>query len=342
MTANLIKGKSFRGALRYNLDKLNRGVAEILSHNFCSTREHTILKEINHVRILRPNLTRYFYHNSINFPPSESIPNNQMMQIGLDYLQAAGFNQHQYIMFRHHDTNHPHLHILVNRIGFDGSVVSDSNDYARTEHILRSLENKYNLTSVAPSRQAQERAVTKNELEMMKRTKQPSHKTKLQWIIKTTLHKHHQQTLSQFVQALKRNGIHAHFNIASTGYISGITYQLQDFIITGSKLGNDFKWTSIKNKINYNQKEDHQFILQWNAQGKERAQQPTKPAVHSRSTYQSDTSPSTHASNTTQISKTATLTIPDLQAPPHQPDNLSDPAFQFKPKRRKKRRARKT
>ena len=50
------------------------------------------------------------------------------------------------------------LHILVNRIGFDGTVVSDSNDYARSEKVLRALEKKYNLTEVLPSKQAKERS----------------------------------------------------------------------------------------------------------------------------------------------------------------------------------------
>ena len=83
-------------------------------------------------------------------------------------------------MFRHQDADHPHLHILVNCKGFDGTVVCDSNDYARSERVLRALEKKYNLTQVLPSTQAKERSMTKNELEMMKRTNMPSQKMTMQ------------------------------------------------------------------------------------------------------------------------------------------------------------------
>src|SRR5690606_12363368 len=124
---------------------------------------------------------------SINFPSGEDLPNKKMKQIGLDYLEANGFTQHQFIMFRHHDADHPHLHILVNRIGYDGSVVSDSNDFARSEKVLRKLEKKYNLTQVLPSKDAKVRAITKDELEMIKRTNAPSHKMKLQSIIRKIL-----------------------------------------------------------------------------------------------------------------------------------------------------------
>jgi hypothetical protein len=39
MTGYQIKGKGFRGALRYNLEKVDKGIAEILDHSFASTSE---------------------------------------------------------------------------------------------------------------------------------------------------------------------------------------------------------------------------------------------------------------------------------------------------------------
>lgn len=75
-----------------------------------------------------------------------------------------GFDQHQYAIFRHYDADHPHLHILVNRIGYEGQLVSDSKDYQHSEQVLGKLEKQYGLTEVIPSKQAQERAMTKNEL----------------------------------------------------------------------------------------------------------------------------------------------------------------------------------
>jgi len=264
----MIKGKGFRGALRYNLEKVQKGVAEVLDHSFMEASEKIIMKEIQMIRILRPNLQKFFYHTSINFPPTENLTNATMLQIGHDYLRESGFNQHQYIMFRHHDADHPHLHILVNRIGYDGKVLSDSNDFARCEKILRQLEKKYNLTEVISSRQARERAITKDELEMMKRTNIPSHKVQLQAIIKKALASKAKLTCSEFIQALETRGINVLFNQASTGYVSGISYSYNGIIITGAKLGNDFKWTSIRNAIDYEQDRDHLAIQQANARTK--------------------------------------------------------------------------
>jgi hypothetical protein len=264
MTANMIKGKGFKGALRYNLEKVDKGMAEVLDHSFVTVSEKSILKEVQMIKVLRPNLQKFFYHTSINFPPSEDLTNATMTQIGKDYLQESGFTQNQYIMFRHHDADHPHLHILVNRINYDGKVLSDSNDFARCEKILRDLEKKYNLTEVISSKQAEERAMTKDELEMMKRTNTPSHKMTLQVLIKDAITSNKKLSCSEFIQALEKKGINLLFNQASTGFVSGISYSYEGMIITGAKLGNDYKWASIKNTIDYEQERDRAAIHQAN------------------------------------------------------------------------------
>jgi hypothetical protein len=265
MTGNQVKGRSFRGALRYNLEKVEKDKAEVLDHSFVSVSEKTIMREVQMVRMLRPDLKKYFYHTSINFPPGEDLSNETMKQIGLDYLAANGFSQHQYIMFRHKDADHPHIHILVNRIGYDGTVVSDSNDYARSEKVLRNLERKYNLTQVIGSREAKERALSNNEISMMKRKNNPSAKVAMQVIIGEVLKSKSQLSTNEFISKLETRGVKVLFNQASTGYVSGISYSYQGMVMQGSKLGNAFKWSTIKNIINYEQERDRQRIHETNA-----------------------------------------------------------------------------
>jgi hypothetical protein len=265
MTGSQVKGKSFRGALRYNLDKVAQDKAEVLDSSFANTTEPRIMKEVDMMRVLRPNLKKYFYHTSINFPKDENVSNELMAKIGREYLEANGFNQHQYIMFRHYDAGHPHFHILVNRIGYDGSVVSDSNDYARSEKVLRDLERKYNLTQVVGSREAKERALSNNEIIMMKRTNDPSAKVAMQVILGEVLKSKDQLSTNEFISNLEARGVNVFFNQASTGYVSGISYSYQGMVMQGSKLGNGFKWSTIKNIINYEQERDRQRIHETNA-----------------------------------------------------------------------------
>lgn len=256
MTGKQIKGKGFGGALRYNLDKVDRKVADVLDHNFTRVDAKSILREVMLVKVQRPNLQKFFYHTSINFPETENLSNERMKQIGREYLEMNGFNQHQYIMFRHRDADHPHLHILVNRIGYDGSVVSDSNDYARSERVIRDLEKKHGLTPTIPSKQAKERSITPGEYQMMKRINEPSQKIKIQIAVQNILKDRPGLPMQDFINALEAQGVNVLFNQAKTGYVSGLSYGLDGFLVTGSKLGNAYKWTTLKNTINYEQERD--------------------------------------------------------------------------------------
>jgi hypothetical protein len=154
MIASQVIGKSFMGALGYNLKKLflpnQNHRAELLSTNFASTDVRGIAREVKMIRSLRPNLSRYVYHTSLNFPKEEQaqLSKGKLLAIARDYLEAMGFSNNQYSIFLHHDADHPHLHLLVNRICFDGSIVSDSNNFKKSEAIVRVLENRYGLTQV--------------------------------------------------------------------------------------------------------------------------------------------------------------------------------------------------
>ncbi|MDT3403786.1 relaxase/mobilization nuclease domain-containing protein [Mucilaginibacter terrae] len=265
MTADQVKGKGFKGALSYNLAKVAKGVAEVLASTFSrDDNAQAILKEVNLVRMQRPNLAKYFYHTSLNFPVHEDLKNEQMKAIAGDYLTAMGFGDNQHIIFRHYDADHPHLHILVNRIGYDGSLVSDSNDYKRSEQALRQMEKQYGLTEVISSKEAKERAMTKSELEMMKRTDEPSAKLKLQVLVGEVIESKHDLNIQTFIGRLEAKGVNVMFNQASTGFVSGISYGYEGLQFKGAHLGNAYKWQAIKTGTGYEQERDRTAIHEAN------------------------------------------------------------------------------
>lgn len=114
--------------------------------------------------------------------------------------------------------------------------------------------------------------MTKNELEMMKRTDEPSVKMKLQVTIKNILSQ--KPTAEQFIDHLEAQGINVLFNQASTGFVSGISYGYEGVRFKGAHLGNAYKWQAVKNDINYEQERDCTAIYQANV--RTRANQPER------------------------------------------------------------------
>lgn len=265
------------GALNYNMKKLNHPDpnqrAVLLDSNFASLNPIYIKAEVEAVRLLRPGLNKYVYHTSLNFSNDELLylTNEKLKTIASDYLQGLGFINNQYLVFRHYDADHPHIHLLVNRIGFDGTVVSDSNNYKRSEAILRKLEYQYNLVAVAQSKYRaveqgnkvtiernnfkSQKAPNKNEIEMAIRTGKPSDKMVLQNKLSKLL-KIPNLTIGQFISQCEKQGINLLFNQASTGRVSGITYFHDGFKIKGQSLGDRYKWAELIKHIAYEQTKD--------------------------------------------------------------------------------------
>jgi len=84
MTASQKIGKSFMGALKYNLrklvhpDEIQR--AELLDSNFSSTDIMIINREVELVRQLRPSLKKYVYHTSLNFHNNDQLDNEMLIK----------------------------------------------------------------------------------------------------------------------------------------------------------------------------------------------------------------------------------------------------------------------
>ncbi len=291
-------GKSFMGALQYNLNKMRHPDeskrAVLLESNFASLDTGIIRQEVEVVRSLRPALNRHVYHASLNFAADDKLDNDKMLAIALEYLDLNGFDNNQYMVFRHHDAGHPHVHLLANRIKFDGDVVSDSNNYKKAEAVLRELEVKYGLQRISTSRLIPEgikpfserqvkaghlhaarirntpprKAPTKTELEMLERQGIISDKIMLQEKVSRILRSGH-HTLPQFISECEDQGIRLLFNQQSTGRISGITYFHNGIKIRGQALGNRFKWSEILKQVNYEQSRDSAAVSATNDRTKQ-------------------------------------------------------------------------
>jgi hypothetical protein len=287
MIASQKIGKSFMGALDYNIRKLTDPGpgkrAELLDTNFTMFSRKQIKTEIAWVRQQRPTLNRYVYHTSLNFLEQETknLDNGKLLTIAHDYLEGMGFTNNQYLILRHYDTDHPHIHILANRICFDGQVVSDSNNFKRSEALLRKLERRYNLIPVYQSnyvahkngtkdivisrtKHMSNRAPKKDEIEISIRTGEASGKMLLQETLSRILQQP-KLSMQDFVQQCELNGIALLFNQASTGRISGITYFQGNFKAKGQALGSRFKWTGLLKHLDYEQNRDSETVSQANS-----------------------------------------------------------------------------
>lgn len=182
-----IKGKSFRGLLNYLFGKEG---AKQIGGNMEGNNPRELAAEFRFCRQLNPKVSRAVYHASLSLPHKESLDDDTWHEITQKYLQAMGFNMNQYTVVRHVDREHDHAHIVASRIRLDGTTVSDSWDYRRSEVVIRKLEQEYNLQSVQPSWEKDSRSPTTGERRQLARTGEESVRVRLQRSLDQATHDH--------------------------------------------------------------------------------------------------------------------------------------------------------
>jgi hypothetical protein len=156
MIGKIIIGKSFRGCISYVLEnKLLNTLksstqmrAELIHFNQCFGDQKELIQQFNEVRLLNPKLAKPVMHVIMSLSPGENPENGALIAMAQDCSRALGFDQNQYFAVTHNDTHHLHLHMVVNRIGFDGKTLSDSNNYKKIAAYCRQMEEKYKLQTV--------------------------------------------------------------------------------------------------------------------------------------------------------------------------------------------------
>jgi len=146
MIAKIVKGKSFKGVINYVLDKAKK--TELLAaEGIRYKNKESIIRSFIAQTGLNLKVSKTVGHISLDFSAQDKdkLTNAKMVQIAKEYLSAMGITDTQYIIGRHHDKEHPHIHIVFNRIDNNGKTVSDKNDRYRSEKICKELTEKYGL-----------------------------------------------------------------------------------------------------------------------------------------------------------------------------------------------------
>jgi len=256
MIAKAVKGRGFRGVLNYDL---NEEKGEMLDTNMAGTNARELAQEFGAIRKLRPNLNKAVLHVSLSAAIGEHLTEDQWREIGHKYLKGMDLDNNQFVMTRHTDTDHEHIHIIANRIQFNGDVTSDSNDYRRQEVIMREIERDYGLQSVAPSADAGRRAPTKGQIELEKRTGEIPARTQLQTIIdKATADK---PPFLAFVNRLHSAEVSI-LPSGKTGTPQGISFEIHGQAFKGSDLGKSYAWKQLQARIDYEPNRDQGIIDQ--------------------------------------------------------------------------------
>ena len=244
MIAKIKTRADFGGIVNYANDPKNKKKsATLLAHEgVCAISNKAITDSFQIQASMRPKVKSPVKHVSLAFSPQDAIrfPDDEkgnalMVEIAKKWMEQMGIRNTQYIIARHHDTEHPHCHIVFNRIDNDGNLISDSNERIRNAKVCRTLTKEYKLY-FAP----------KNSKVRNKSRLRPHQLRKYNLRSSTLDALAVSRSWYDFFRMLKEKGIDVRLNHAeNSDKIRGISFCIDEFSIAGSKLDSDLSFNRL-------------------------------------------------------------------------------------------------
>jgi hypothetical protein len=210
---------------------------------------------------VHPKLRQAALHVSISAATGEKLTDDQWRELAKRFMDGMGLDNNQYFITRHTNTEHEHIHILVNRIQFDGRVTDASWDYLRCQKIMRELERDFGLQAVPSSRDVGRKELTWREVEFCLRTGIPSQRMQLQELCDAAAMDC--KSFSQYQARLEAMGVELVPFIQNEGAtLRGICYRLDEVIFKGRDLGRSYSPAGLtKRGVTYEQERDFAEVL---------------------------------------------------------------------------------
>lgn len=246
MIGKQTKGTSFNGCLCYVLREDKSKLLEAIGVE--GTPEQ-MAEQFELQTLLNDRVKNTVGHTSLNFSPEdgERLHHDDalMLQIAHDYMAKMGIENTQYIVARHTDREHPHCHIVFNRVDNDGKTISDRNDFYRNEKVCKMLTAKYRLHFANGKDNIKE-----ERLRPYDKAKHEVYKALKEELL-------HARSWNELKETLSNRGIEMKFKVSrTTKEVQGVKFKYGGISFSGSKVSREFSYINIDYQLRRNAFED--------------------------------------------------------------------------------------
>ena len=234
MIGKIKKGRGFKGCVNYVLGK--EQAVLLHAEGVLTESKQDIIRSFCMQTEMNPDLKKPVGHIALSYSSVDApkLADEKMIQLAQEYMKEMKITDTQYIIVRHQDREHPHVHIVFNRIDNNGKTISDKNDMYRNEQVCKKLKAKHGLYFAKGKEQVKQH-----------RLKEPD-KTKYEIYaaVKNEIGK--SENWEQLQQRLAEKGISIQFkHKGQTDEIQGISFSKGDYTFKGSEIDRSFSYSKL-------------------------------------------------------------------------------------------------
>ena len=194
---------------------------------------------------LNERATTKTLHVSLNFDPSEKLAENKLLRIASDYMEKIGFGNQPYLIYKHEDAGHPHIHIVSTTIKANGNRINTHNiGRNQSEKARKEIEQLYGLVKAEKQQQLLKPGIKSVDVEKVIYGKSET-KRSISNVVGAVFSQYKFTSLPEFNAALKQFNV-----IADRGTEEGRIYKSRGLVYrildtNGHKVGVPIKASSI-------------------------------------------------------------------------------------------------
>src|SRR6185312_10909573 len=148
MYAHIDVSKKVSRVIRYHENKLKRGKAQLIDGNTAKDlgdmSDRDKLYHFQRRNSLNEGTVQNTMHVLVSWPADETVDNTRMRTVAREYIREMGWTDQPYLVYRHDDRQHPHLHIVASNLSREGERLTlHRNDYFRTHALVERLDRQY-------------------------------------------------------------------------------------------------------------------------------------------------------------------------------------------------------
>ncbi|MGJ1318747.1 relaxase/mobilization nuclease domain-containing protein [Sphingobacterium spiritivorum] len=249
MVARIKIGKSIRGILHYNEQKVTEGDARIIMASGFATELDNLdfngkLRRFQHLTELRPSVATNALHISLNFDVSEKLEDGKMQRIANRYMELLGFGNQPFLVYRHEDVSHQHVHIATVSIQADGTSINLHNiGRERSEKARQTVEKEFGLLVAKSKKKKTHPPIKPIDVEKVVYGQIPT-KRAVSNVVSTVLENYRFTSLPEYNAVLRQFNVVADRGAEDTEMYrkNGLIYSLLDE--NGNKVGVPLKASS--------------------------------------------------------------------------------------------------
>ncbi|TLP71187.1 relaxase/mobilization nuclease domain-containing protein [Maribacter sp. ACAM166] len=211
-------------SIAYGWDK-EKDAEIVINHHLAGDNAQEVTEEFKMVQ----EMNKRCHNNTLSFILSPTVEDGKKLnkeklrEMTERFLKEMQLKERQVIAFVHRDKAHTHVHLYVNRIGFDGKAYNDSFIGKRSQLAAERVAKEMGITTV-------------NEVQMEKQLQSVVIRNEIRRIHERTLSNEKLKTLDAYIKAMKAQKVAVVPSINKANRLQGFRFDYKGQSFKGSEV----------------------------------------------------------------------------------------------------------